>query len=138
MKFRAERIVKVYGKREQPPEVRLRDKDKRRSAYYRFYTNMKWGHAQNYHLTLDSGVWGLTSTWILSQNCFDKLSNETHFVGLSFEKAAVRRSALAYARTFASRKVFSPTRMSPEKMVNTLFAPAGANSARLFDRLWLP
>ena len=35
------------------------DKDKRRSAYHRFYTNMKWGHAQNYHLTLDSGVLGI-------------------------------------------------------------------------------
>ena len=35
---------------------------------------------------------------------FATLSNETHFVGLSFEKAAARRSALAYARTFASRK----------------------------------
>ena len=23
------------------------------------YTNMKWGHAQNYHLTLDSGVLGI-------------------------------------------------------------------------------
>ena len=56
MKFRAERIVKVYGEREQSPEERLRDKDKRRAAYHRFYTNMKWGHAQNYHLTLDSGA----------------------------------------------------------------------------------
>ena len=28
--------------------------------------------------------------------------------------------------------LFSPTHMSPEKMVKTLFAPAGANSARLF------
>ena len=56
MKFRAERIVKVYGEREQSPEERLRDKDKRRAAYHRFYTDMKWGHAQNYHLTLDSGV----------------------------------------------------------------------------------
>ena len=34
-------------------------KDKRRAAYHRFYTNMKWGHAQNYHLTLDSGVVGI-------------------------------------------------------------------------------
>lgn len=59
MKFRAERIVKVYGEREQSPEERLRDKAKRRAAYHRFYTNMKWGHAQNYHLTLDSGVLGL-------------------------------------------------------------------------------
>ncbi|WP_253290747.1 AAA family ATPase [Pseudoflavonifractor sp. MSJ-37] len=61
MKFRAERIVKVYGEREQSPEERLRDKDKRRAAYHRFYTNMnmKWGYAQNYHLTLDSGVLGI-------------------------------------------------------------------------------
>ena len=35
------------------------DKAKRRAAYHRFYTNMKWGHAQNYHLTLDSGVIGI-------------------------------------------------------------------------------
>ncbi len=59
MKFPAERIVKVYGEREQSPEGRLRDKDKRRAAYHRFYTNMKWGHAQNYHLTLDSDVLGV-------------------------------------------------------------------------------
>lgn len=59
MQFRAERIVKVYGEQENSPEERLRDKDKRRAAYHRFYTNMKWGHAQNYHLTLDSGALGL-------------------------------------------------------------------------------
>ena len=59
MKFRAERIVTVYGEREQSPEERLRDKDKRRAAYHRFYTNMKWGRAQNYHLTLDSGALGI-------------------------------------------------------------------------------
>ena len=59
MAFRARRIVEVYGEREQSPEERLRDKDKRRAAYHRFYTNMKWGHAQNYHLTLDSGVIGI-------------------------------------------------------------------------------
>ena len=58
MAFREERIVKVYGEREQSPEERLRDKDKRRAAYHRFYTDMKWGHAQNYHLTLNSGVSG--------------------------------------------------------------------------------
>ena len=57
--FRAKRIVEVYGEREQSPEERLRDKDKRRAAYHRFYTDMKWGYAQNYHLTLDSGVLGI-------------------------------------------------------------------------------
>ena len=59
MAFRAKRIVEVYGEREQSPEQRLRDKDKRRAAYHRFYTNMKWGYAENYHLTLDSGALGI-------------------------------------------------------------------------------
>ena len=59
MAFRAKRIVEVYGERKQAPEERLRDKDKRRAAYHRFYTDMKWGCAQNYHLTLDSGVLGI-------------------------------------------------------------------------------
>lgn len=59
MAFRAKRIVEVYGEREQSPEQRLRDKDKRRAAYHRFYTNMKWGYAQNYHITLDSGELGI-------------------------------------------------------------------------------
>ena len=59
MAFRAKRIVEVYGEREESPEQRLRDKDKRRAAYHRFYTTMKWGYAENYHLTLDSGVLGI-------------------------------------------------------------------------------
>ena len=59
MKYRAERIVKEYGEREDSPEQRLRDKDKRRAAYHRFYTDMKWGHAQNYHITLNSGELGV-------------------------------------------------------------------------------
>lgn len=57
--FRAHRIVEVYGERDQSPEERLKDKDKRRAAYHRFYTDMKWGHAQNYHITLNSGVLGI-------------------------------------------------------------------------------
>lgn len=59
MKFRAERIVREYGERAESPEQRLKDKDKRRAAYHRFYTDMKWGHAQNYDLTLNSGTLGI-------------------------------------------------------------------------------
>lgn len=57
--FRAKRIVQEYGERPESPEQRLKDKDKRRAAYHRFYTNMKWGHAQNYDLTLNSGTLGI-------------------------------------------------------------------------------
>ena len=59
MAFRANRIVSVYGEREESPEQRLKDKDKRRAAYHRFYTNMKWGQAQNYDICLDTGVLGI-------------------------------------------------------------------------------
>lgn len=56
---RAERIVKVYGETENAPEKRLRDKDKRRKAYYEFYTDIQWGVLHNYHLTLDSDAVGI-------------------------------------------------------------------------------
>lgn len=59
---------RLAEEREQSPEQRLKDKDKRRAAYHRFYTNMKWGHAQNYHICLDSGKLGIdTCVKILRQ-----------------------------------------------------------------------
>ena len=54
-KSRAERIVREYGEREDSPEKRLKEKDKARAAYYSFYTDLKWGQATNYHVSLDSG-----------------------------------------------------------------------------------
>lgn len=59
MEKRAERIVRVYGETGEAPEKRLSDKDKRRHSYYQFYTDMKWGRAQNYHIALDSGELGI-------------------------------------------------------------------------------
>lgn len=59
LSYREERIVKVYGDSDELLEKRLRSKDKRRQAYYQFYTDMKWGEACNYHISLDSGVLGI-------------------------------------------------------------------------------
>ena len=59
MDFRANRIVEVYGETEESPKQRLKSKDKRRSAYHHFYTNMKWGDSLNYDITLDSGRVGI-------------------------------------------------------------------------------
>ena len=68
--FRARRIVQEYGERAESPEQRLRDKDKRRAAYHRFYTNMKWGHAQNYDLTLNSGTLGIDKCVEISRDLY--------------------------------------------------------------------
>ena len=59
LKRRAERIVSVYGESEVAPEKRVKEKDKRRAAYYRYYTEKEWGIAKNYDISLDSGKFGL-------------------------------------------------------------------------------
>ena len=59
VKKRAERIVKLYGERPVSPEKRLKEKDKRRAAYYRYYTDWEWGDAKNYDISLDSGTLGI-------------------------------------------------------------------------------
>ena len=58
-KKRLERIVNEYGEPEEKAEKWLKDKDKRRMSYYNYYTNKKWGQADNYHVCLDSGELGI-------------------------------------------------------------------------------
>ena len=59
MDFRADRIVRLYGDSEKKPEVRLQEKDKRRRVNYQHYTGRTWGMAQNYDISLNSGVIGV-------------------------------------------------------------------------------
>lgn len=59
LESRAKRIVEQYGERSESPKKRLKDKDKRRAAYYQLYTDMKWGVARNYDITLNSGALGI-------------------------------------------------------------------------------
>lgn len=59
LQFRSQRILNVYGETDESPQQRIKEKDKRRAAYHRFYTDMKWGHAQNYDITLNSGTLGI-------------------------------------------------------------------------------
>ena len=59
MESRAQRIVEQYGESNVNPEKRLKDKDKRRAAYYELYTDQKFGDFNNYDLCLNSGTIGL-------------------------------------------------------------------------------
>ena len=72
MQKRMERIVNVYGEKEEPTEKRLKDKDKRRKAYYQYYTDTEWGVATNYHLCLDSGELGIDKCVDLICNAYRK------------------------------------------------------------------
>lgn len=59
MEHRAKRIVELYGETKQTPQKRLIDKDNKRKVYYKHYTGRNWGEAQNYHLSLNSGLIGV-------------------------------------------------------------------------------
>ena len=36
--------------------------ERRRSAYYNYYTGKQWGHSSGYHLCIDSSVMGIEGT----------------------------------------------------------------------------
>ena len=57
--FRAERIVKQYGETGVEPGKRLQEKDKKRKLNYKYFTDREWGKRENYHLSIDSGFFGI-------------------------------------------------------------------------------
>lgn len=54
LKDKCKRIVEQYGESNETPERRLKDKDKRRAAYYQLYTDQKWGDMKNYDIALNT------------------------------------------------------------------------------------
>ena len=59
MPFRTDRIVRLYGDSEKKPEKRLMDKDKKRAANHKHFTDLQWGYAPNYDMSLNSGRIGI-------------------------------------------------------------------------------
>ena len=53
-----QRIIRLYNVEEQKAVKMIADTDKRRMANYNFYTNQKWGKADNYTLCLNSSQLG--------------------------------------------------------------------------------
>lgn len=56
---RVKRVVEQYGETDQAPEKRVKDSDRSRAAYYQYYTDLTWGAARNYHISLNSGTMGI-------------------------------------------------------------------------------
>ena len=59
MEFRKERIVRLYGNTDNKPEKRLEDKDKKRKANHKHFTDLDWGYAPNYDICLCSSKLGM-------------------------------------------------------------------------------
>lgn len=59
MQKRSQRILQVYGQREESAEQRLRIKDHQRAEYYKMYTGHEWGGSRYYDLVLNSAKFSL-------------------------------------------------------------------------------
>lgn len=54
---RTERIANLY--KDVSPEKLIKEKDKKRAAYYRHFTEMEWGEARHYDICLNSAALGI-------------------------------------------------------------------------------
>ena len=57
--FRVKRVCKDENTTENKARDHILKHDKQRASYYNYYTSKKWGDANSYHLTLDSGKLGI-------------------------------------------------------------------------------
>jgi cytidylate kinase len=53
------RIINDFGVPEKNAEKELEKTEKARASYYRHYSGLNWGLAKNFHISLDSGLFGL-------------------------------------------------------------------------------
>jgi len=56
------RIARIYDLTDKEAKDRIIKTDKKRSSYYNYYSNKKWGAADNYHVCLDSSILGIDGT----------------------------------------------------------------------------
>lgn len=59
VKHKIERAVKYYNINPEKAASELKNKDKKRAAYYNYYTSQRWGEAENYHLSLNCDAVGI-------------------------------------------------------------------------------
>ena len=59
MDFRKKIAIERYGYDEKDVHNILSKKDRERASHYRYYTEREWASATNYHVCLDSSVYGL-------------------------------------------------------------------------------
>lgn len=78
MEERMRRAVEVYGDEVTNMEDYVRKQDKKRSSYYNYFSQNKWGNAKNYHLSVSSTL-GVSQTAKLIQDaaCIFSEANRT-------------------------------------------------------------
>ncbi len=59
---RIDRLCKLHGIKGKEAEEMIEKGDKKRAAYYNYYSSKTWGYAETYHLCINSSVLGVDET----------------------------------------------------------------------------
>ncbi len=62
LEARIKRVSKLYDLSNDKAKELILKTDKSRATYYNFYTNKKWGDKDNYHLSIDTALYGINGT----------------------------------------------------------------------------
>ena len=57
--FRRKRIIERYNETEVSVDRAIREKERKRAAHYRYFTNQKWGRPENYDVLLNTAQLGI-------------------------------------------------------------------------------
>lgn len=57
--LRVKRVVERDGVASRRAEQTVRDRDRRRARHYEYYTDKDWGDNKNYHMSINSGRFGI-------------------------------------------------------------------------------
>lgn len=73
MKYRVERMTQLHSLTEEKEIKQIKRMDKKRSNYYNYFTDKKWGDLQTYNVTLDTSKLGID----LAVDVLEKIYNDT-------------------------------------------------------------
>lgn len=73
MPYKVERSVREHGMDPDQAEEILLRRDKARAQHYKFYTDRKWGEAQHYDLSLDSGRLGVENCVEIIAQAYERI-----------------------------------------------------------------
>lgn len=74
LKDRKEKAIHSYEVDERNIEESIKKIDKRRANYYEFYTDRKWGRAENYDITINASTFGIDGTVEIIKELAEKKS----------------------------------------------------------------
>lgn len=62
MEARIHRIARIYDLTDSKARDLINKTDKKRAAYYNYFSNKRWGYAESYDISIDSSVMGTDGT----------------------------------------------------------------------------